>query len=94
MFAKPKVAQFPISVSPGVYGGVDVYLGSGPFVCFSPVCSEDTWDGQNTDRNSGASYGLINGGKGGMIYTYLGGLAGFSFVILSMAEMASMYLFA
>ncbi|KAF9244026.1 hypothetical protein DTO013E5_6467 [Penicillium roqueforti] len=27
---------------------------------------------------------------GGMIYTYLGGLAGFSFVILSMAEMASM----
>ena len=26
-----------------------------------------------------------------MIYTYLGGLAGFSFVILSMAEMASMY---
>ncbi|KAF7156356.1 hypothetical protein CNMCM6106_009623 [Aspergillus hiratsukae] len=38
----------------------------------------------------GASYGLINGGKGGMIYTYLGGLVGFSFVILSMAEMASM----
>lgn len=26
-----------------------------------------------------------------MIYTYLGALAGFSFVILSMAEMASMY---
>ncbi|OGM41093.1 putative amino acid permease [Aspergillus bombycis] len=38
----------------------------------------------------GSSYGLTNGGKGGMIYTYLGGLAGFSFVILSMAEMASM----
>ncbi|KAF7117639.1 hypothetical protein CNMCM5793_006762 [Aspergillus hiratsukae] len=38
----------------------------------------------------GASYGLINGGKGGMIYTYLGGLVGFSFVIFSMAEMASM----
>jgi hypothetical protein len=34
---------------------------------------------------------LTNGGKGGMIYTYLGALAGFSFVILSMAEMASMY---
>ena len=28
-----------------------------------------------------------------MIYTYLGGLAGFSFVILSMAEMASMYVY-
>ncbi|PYH88707.1 amino acid transporter [Aspergillus ellipticus CBS 707.79] len=39
---------------------------------------------------SGASYGLTDGGKGGMIYTYLGVLVGFSFVILSMAEMASM----
>ncbi|UDD57211.1 hypothetical protein AFCA_004721 [Aspergillus flavus] len=38
----------------------------------------------------GSSNGLTNGGKGGMIYTYLGGLIGFSFVILSMAEMASM----
>ncbi|KAH2240592.1 hypothetical protein KXV81_004814 [Aspergillus fumigatus] len=45
---------------------------------------------RKTDRNSGASNGLINGGKGGMIYTYLGGVAGFTFVILSMAEMASM----
>lgn len=46
---------------------------------------------RKTDRNSGASNGLINGGKGGMIYTYLGAVAGFTFVILSMAEMASMY---
>ncbi|KAJ5591694.1 uncharacterized protein N7459_002063 [Penicillium hispanicum] len=38
----------------------------------------------------GSSYGLTDGGKGGMIYTYLGGLAGFTFVILSMAEIASM----
>lgn len=44
-----------------------------------------------THNISGSSYGLTNGGKGGMIYTYLGALAGFSFVILSMAEMASMY---
>lgn len=44
-----------------------------------------------THQFSGSSYGLINGGKGGMIYTYLGALAGFTFVILSMAEMASMY---
>ncbi|KAK2861433.1 hypothetical protein FQN49_004199 [Arthroderma sp. PD_2] len=34
--------------------------------------------------------GLINGGLSGMIYTYIGGLFGFSFVILAMAEMASM----
>ncbi|PYH78800.1 amino acid transporter [Aspergillus uvarum CBS 121591] len=38
----------------------------------------------------GASYGLTDGGKAGMIYTYLGAVIGFSFVILSMAEMASM----
>lgn len=38
----------------------------------------------------GASFGLTNGGKGGMIYTYIAGLLGFSFPILSMAEMASM----
>ncbi|KAE8135914.1 hypothetical protein BDV38DRAFT_294169 [Aspergillus pseudotamarii] len=39
----------------------------------------------------GSSNGLANGGKGGMIYSYLGGLIGFSFVILSMVEMASIY---
>ncbi|GFF62193.1 putative amino acid permease [Aspergillus udagawae] len=59
-------------------------------LCVSPLPDSETWDRQHTYRNSGASYGLINGGKGGMIYTYLGGLVGFSFVILSMAEMASM----
>jgi amino acid transporter len=58
-------------------------------LCVSPLPALK-WDRQHTYRNSGASYGLINGGKGGMIYTYLGGLVGFSFVILSMAEMASM----
>jgi hypothetical protein len=35
-------------------------------------------------------YGLIDGGPGGMIYTYIGGLVGFGAVILAMAEMASM----
>lgn len=60
-----------------------------------------TWDseallypsrsGVLTRRISGANYGLINGGKGGMIYTYLGVLLGFGCVVLSMAEMASMY---
>ncbi|KAJ5281057.1 hypothetical protein N7478_006429 [Penicillium angulare] len=38
----------------------------------------------------GSSTGLTDGGKGGMIYSYIGTLVGFSFVILSMAEMASM----
>jgi hypothetical protein len=39
---------------------------------------------------SGSSYGLIDGGLGGMIYTYIGGITGFTAVVLSMAEMASM----
>ncbi|EEP82281.1 conserved hypothetical protein [Uncinocarpus reesii 1704] len=34
--------------------------------------------------------GLINGGLGGMIYTYIGGTFGMSCAILAMAEMASM----
>ncbi|KAH8701089.1 amino acid/polyamine transporter I [Talaromyces proteolyticus] len=37
----------------------------------------------------GSSYGLTDGGAGGMIYTYIGGVLGFSAVVLSMAEMAS-----
>jgi kynureninase len=44
----------------------------------------------DVDFGSGSSYGLTDGGPGGMIYTYIGGIAGFSTVVLSMAEMASM----
>ncbi|KAL2004970.1 hypothetical protein VTN00DRAFT_2820 [Thermoascus crustaceus] len=38
----------------------------------------------------GSQYGLLDGGAAGMIYTYIGAIVGFSAVILSMAEMASM----
>ncbi|TPX21181.1 hypothetical protein DIZ76_015136 [Coccidioides immitis] len=38
----------------------------------------------------GSSVGLTNGGIGGMVYSYIAGIIGFAFVILSMAEMASM----
>lgn len=38
----------------------------------------------------GSSFGLIDGGAGGMIYSYIGGMVGFGSVILTMTEMASM----
>lgn len=46
---------------------------------------------QLTLRNSTASYILPNGGLAGMVWMYLVSLFGFSFAILSMAEMASMF---
>lgn len=45
---------------------------------------------QLTAENSTASYILPNGGLAGMVWMYLVSLFGFSFAILSMAEMASM----
>jgi hypothetical protein len=36
-------------------------------------------------------FGLVNGGTGGLIWVYLGTFAGFFCAILSMAEMASMW---
>lgn len=45
-----------------------------------------------THDNSGSSCGLKNGDIGGINCTYSGGLAGFSFVLSSMAEMAEMYI--
>lgn len=44
-----------------------------------------------TPSDSLAAFGLMNGGTAGMIYTYIGGVIGFTAVIASMAEMASMY---
>ena len=41
--------------------------------------------------HSTASYILPNGGLAGMVWMYLVSLFGFSFAILSMAEMSSMY---
>ncbi len=36
------------------------------------------------------AFGLGNGGPGGLIYTYIASFIGFTLVIVSMAEMASM----
>ena len=44
-----------------------------------------------TVGNSTASYILPNGGLAGMVWMYLVSLFGFSLAILSMAEMASMF---
>jgi choline transport protein len=40
--------------------------------------------------NSTAGFALGNGGTGGLIYVYIGTVIGFTLIILSMAEMASM----
>lgn len=41
------------------------------------------------DWNSANTFGLINGGTGGLIWTYIGTFIGFFAAIASMAEMAS-----
>lgn len=41
--------------------------------------------------NSSALFGLTNGGTAGIIWTYLASFIAFIPIILSMAEMASMY---
>lgn len=50
------------------------------------------WLGDTDVYCSTASYTLPNGGLAGMVWMYLVSLFGFSFAILSMAEMASMYI--
>jgi hypothetical protein len=42
-------------------------------------------------RRRANTFGLIDGGLAGLVWTYLGAYAGFMMVIASMAEMASMY---
>jgi hypothetical protein len=42
-------------------------------------------------RRRANTFGLIDGGLAGLVWTYLGAYAGFIMVIASMAEMASMY---
>jgi hypothetical protein len=80
-------AQLPAHFRPGFHRGVDVHLGS-HLIVRSYSCSHD---GANTNKiDSTASYILPNGGLAGMVWMYLVTLFGFSFAILSMAEMASM----
>ena len=45
---------------------------------------------QVLNQYSASTFGLIDGGLAGLVWTYLGAYAGFLMVIASMAEMASM----
>lgn len=38
-----------------------------------------------------ATYGLINGGRAGMVYVYIGSFVGFFASVVSMAEISSVY---
>jgi len=80
------VAKFPICLDPRIHLCAHEHLGDRPGVSGRRSQSERGAD----NPHSGASYGLINGGPPGMIYTYLGTVIGMCFVVLSMAEMASM----
>lgn len=56
-------------------------------------CSVSPWREKHsmiTTLHSASTFGLINGGLAGLIWTYLGTFACFLAVIASMAEMASM----
>jgi hypothetical protein len=45
-------------------------------------------------RRSTSTYGLIDGGRAGMIYVYLASFVGFFASVISMAEISSMYVLA
>lgn len=42
-------------------------------------------------RYSTSTYGLIDGGRAGMVYVYLASFVGFFASVISMAEISSMY---
>lgn len=83
-------AQFPFPVYSGIYLCIDEYLGNSIDVSvqnYGLNCREGV---TNKDPKSASTFGLINGGLAGLIWTYLVTFACFSTVIASMAEMASM----
>lgn len=51
--------------------------------------AEDAESGINHTCST-STYGLIDGGRAGMIYVYIGSFVGFFSVVISMAEIASM----
>lgn len=80
-------AKLSIHLHPRIHCRADVNLGSRSYVRKAPR----NLFRENTEvLRSGASFGLINGGPAGMVWTYIGAVFGFGTAILSMAEMASM----
>jgi hypothetical protein len=80
------IAQLPILLYPRLYLRADGDMGG------SIVVSQFETEVNKLvlTRYSASTFGLINGGLAGLVWTYLGAYAGFLMVIASMAEMASM----
>jgi hypothetical protein len=80
------IAQFPLLLYSRLYLRADGDMGG------SIGVSQFETEGQQQllNRYSASTFGLINGGLAGLVWTYLGAYAGFLMVIASMAEMASM----
>ena len=80
------IARFPLLLYPRLYLRADGDMGSS--IGVSQFETEaNKWI---LNRDSASTFGLINGGLAGLVWTYLGAYAGFLMVIASMAEMASM----
>jgi hypothetical protein len=80
------VAQFPLLLYSRLHLRADGDMGG------SISVSQFETEANNgvLNRYSASTFGLINGGLAGLVWTYLGAYAGFLMVIASMAEMASM----
>jgi hypothetical protein len=80
------IAQFPLLLYSRLYLRADGDMGGSIGVSqFETEANK-----QVLNRYSASTFGLINGGLAGLVWTYLGAYAGFLMVIASMAEMASM----
>jgi hypothetical protein len=81
-------AKLQIHLYPRIHLCADEHMGSHPDV--SNEMLESVPGILLSFAHRGASYGLINGGPSGLVWTYIGAVFGFGTVILSMAEMSSM----
>jgi hypothetical protein len=81
------IAQFPLPLYPRLYLRADGDMGGS--IGVSQFSRPRPTNGV-LNRYSASTFGLINGGLAGLVWTYLGAYAGFLMVIASMAEMASM----
>lgn len=79
------VAQLPLHLHHGLRRGPHGHMGRSTEV----ASSAHRKDNINT-RCSVSTFGLIDGGFGGLIWCYIGVFIGFIFVYASMSEMASM----
>lgn len=89
-------AQFPISVRAGLYHRHHCHMGDCAIVS---LWRRAWWLAYRSGRSRTAnvpsstiSYGLVNGGLAGLVWMFIVAAVGMGTVVLSLAEMASMFL--